>query len=61
MKRNDCKIFHSSAKLIFSDSDINKACKSINQSVTIEAKNYLCEAWNVLDIIIKPGVKIFEC
>ena len=61
MKRNDCKIFHSNAKLIFSESDIDKACKSINQSVKRKAKNYPCEAWNVLDIIIKHGIKIFEC
>ena len=29
-KRNDCNIFHSSAKLITSDSDINEAFKSMH-------------------------------
>ena len=29
-KRNDCKIFHSSAKVIASDSDIDEAFKSMH-------------------------------
>ena len=29
-KRNDCKIFHSSAKLIARDSDISEAFKSMH-------------------------------
>ena len=32
-KRNDCKIFHSSAKLIANDSDIEETFKSMRQSV----------------------------
>ena len=32
-KRNDSKIFHSSIKLIASDSDIDGAFKSIHQSI----------------------------
>ena len=32
-KRNNCKIFHSSAKLIASDSDINEGFKSMYQSI----------------------------
>ena len=31
--RNDCKIFHSSAKLIASDSDTDEAFKSMHQSI----------------------------
>ena len=33
MKRNCCKIFHSSAKLIASDSHIHEAFKSMHQSI----------------------------
>ena len=32
-KRNDIKIFHSSAKLTDSDSDIDEAFKSVHQSI----------------------------
>ena len=32
-KRNNCKIFHSSAKLIASDSDIDEGFKSMYQSI----------------------------
>ena len=39
-KRNDCKIFHSSAKLIASDSDIKKAFKSMHQSIITKIINY---------------------
>ena len=60
-KRNDCKIFHSSAKLIANDSDIDKASKSMHQSIMTKIKNYACEDWIVLDIIIKHSIKIFEC
>ena len=42
-KRNDCKIFHSSAKLIASDSDIDEAFKSMHQSIMTKIKNYACE------------------
>ena len=37
-KRNDCKIFHSSAKLIASDSDTDEAFKSIHQSIMTNKK-----------------------
>ena len=60
-KRNDCKIFHSSAKLIANDSDIDEASKSMHQSIMTKIKNYACEDWIVLDIIIKHSIKIFEC
>ena len=39
-KRNDCKIFHSKAKLIASDSDIKKAFKSMHQSIITKIINY---------------------
>ena len=39
-KRNACKIFHSSAKLIASDSDIKKAFKSMHQSIITKIINY---------------------
>ena len=59
-KRNDRKIFHSSAKLIASDSDI-QAFKSMHQSILTEIKNYACKDWIVLNVIIKHSIKIFEC
>ena len=49
-KRNDCKIIHSSAKLIASDSDIDEAVKSVRESIMTKIKIYACE-----------DVKIFEC
>ena len=55
-KRNNCKIFHSSAKLVTSDSDINEVFKSMHQSIMTKIKN-----WIVFDVIIKHSIKIFEC
>ena len=40
-KRNDRKIFHSSAKLIANDSDIDEAIKSMYQSIMTKIKK-LC-------------------
>ena len=60
-KRNDLKIFHSSTKLVASDSDNDETFKSIHQSIMTKIKNYACEDWIVLDAIIKHSVKIFEC
>ena len=40
-KRNDHKIFCSSPKLIASDSDINKAFKSVHQSTMFKKKIHL--------------------
>ena len=59
-KRNDCKLFHLSANLIDSDSDIDEAFKSIHQSINIEIKNYAIEDWIFLDVILKHGIKLFE-
>ena len=60
-KRNDSKIFHSSTKVIASDSDIDEAFKSMHQSIMTKVKNYACKDWIVLDLIIKHSIKIFEC
>ena len=60
-KRNDRKIFHSSAKLIAIYPDIDEAFKSMHQSIMTKIKNYACEDWIVLDVIIKHSIKIFEC
>ena len=60
-KRNDCKIFHSSAKLIASVPDIDEGFKSMHQSIMTKIKNYACKDWNALDLIIKQSIKIFEC
>ena len=59
-KKNDRKIFHSTAKLISSDSDINEAFKSMNQRIMTKMKNYDSEDWIVLDFIIMHSIKIFE-
>ena len=40
-KRNDHRIFHSSFKLIASDSGIDEAFKSIHQSIMTEIKTML--------------------
>ena len=38
-KRNDRTVFHSSAKLIASDSDIDEVLKSMHQSIMKKLKN----------------------
>ena len=60
-ERNDCKIFHASAKLIASDSDIVEAFKSMHQSIITKIKNYACKDSIALDVIIKHSIKIFQC
>ena len=47
-KRNDSKMFHSSAKLIASNSDNDEAFKSMHQSIITKIKN-ACEDWIVLN------------
>ena len=59
-KKNDCKIFHWSTKLIVNDSDIDETFKSMHQSFMIKIKSYADKDWNVLDAIIKHSIKIFE-
>ena len=60
-KRNDRKIFHSSAKLIVSGSDIDEAFKSMHQSVIAKMRECACKNWTALDVVIKCSIKIFEC
>ena len=56
-ERNDHKIFHSSAKLIARDSDIDKVyIESMHQSI-ITNKIYACKDWIVLDTITKHTIK----
>ena len=59
-KRNDHEIFHSSAKLIASNSYIDETFKSMHQSIMAKVKNYSSEDCIVLDVIIKHSMKIFE-
>ena len=60
-KRNDCKIFHSTVKLIASCSDIKGTFRSMHQKIIMKIKNYASEGWFVLDAIMKHSIKIFEC
>ena len=60
-KRNDCKIFHSSVKLVASDSEIDEAFISTHQSIMTKTKNYASENWVVSDVNIKHSIKIFAC
>ena len=60
-KENDSKIFHTNAKLIASDSDIDEAFKSMDQSIMTKIKNYASECCIVMNVIIKNSIKIFEC
>ena len=60
-KINHRKIFHSSTKLIASDSDIDEAFKSIHQSIKTQITNYASKEWIVLDVILKQRINFFEC
>ena len=51
-KRNNRKTLHSSAKLIVSDSDIDKAFISMRQSIMTKINNYTIKDWIVFDVII---------
>ena len=59
-KTNNYKIFHSSAKLIANDSDVDKAFMPMHQSIITKIKNYADKDWIVLGVIIKHSIKIFE-
>ena len=62
MKRNDPKIFHSRAKLIASDSDIDETFIFMQWGhYDKKWKKYICKDWIVLDVNIKHSIKIFEC
>ena len=51
-KRSNRKIFNLTAKLVASDSDIDKAFKSMDQSIITKIKNYNCKDWIALGVII---------
>ena len=55
---NDRQIFHSSAEVIASYSDIDKAFISMYQSIMTKVKNYAYEDWDVLDEKI---IRRFRC
>ena len=44
-KKNDPKIFHSSAKLVANDLNIDEAYKSMHQSIIIETPSYTSKDW----------------
>ena len=56
-KRNECKISHSSVKLIGKDSDTDEAYISMYQSIMKKINNDASEDWIVLDLIIKHSIK----
>ena len=60
-ERNVRIIFHSSDKLIASDSGIDEAYISMYQSIMTKIKNYTLKDWFVLHVIIKHSIKIYEC
>ena len=60
-KKNDLKIFHSSAKLNSTDSDIDEPFKSMHQkSIMTKIKNSASEDW-VVEATVKHNVNIFDC
>ena len=61
MKGNAHKIFHLSAKLIASDSDIEEAFKSMHQSIMTKQllKDSPRKYW-VVETILKHSINIFE-
>ena len=58
-KRNDGKIFHSSAKPIASDSDTDET-KCLHQSIMTKIINYASKDWIVLDVIIKHCLRFLS-
>ena len=58
-ERNDHKIFHLSAKLIASDSDIEEGFKSMHQSIMMKIKSSASKDWIVIETIVKHSIKIF--
>ena len=53
------KIFHSSAKLIVNESDIDKAFRSMHQSVMTKIKNSVIEE-RIFNTIVERRVNTFE-
>ena len=60
-KRNDSKIFHSSANLIATDLDNDEAFNSMHRSILAKIKDFATEDCIVLDVVIKHNIKISEC
>ena len=56
-KRNDCKIFDLSAKLIASDSNIDEAFKLTYQSIMTKIKHYTIEDCNVVDALLSTVLR----
>ena len=54
-----CKIFHSSTKLFSNNSDIDKAFRSIHQSVMTKIKKYVRKGW-IVKKIVEHNIKIFS-
>ena len=50
-KGNYCNMFHSSTKLIASDSDIDEAFTFMDQSILANIENYANKDWIALDAI----------
>ena len=59
-KGNDCKTFHSSAKLTACVSENGEAFKSMHQSIITKIKNDASKDWIVLNVIIKHSVQILN-
>ena len=59
-KRNNCKIFHSSVKLITSDPENVEAFKSMPQSTMWKMKKSASEDWVVVETIAKYSITIFK-
>ena len=59
-ERNYLKVWHSSDKLVSSDSDIDEAFKTKQQSITTKIKNSASEHM-VVETIIKHSMNIYEC
>ena len=60
-KRKDGKAFHSSVKLIASDSDINEALKSMHLSFMTKSKSSASKDWIFTETIVNRSIKTFEC
>ena len=54
------KVFYQSVKLIFNEPDIDKAFKSMHQTVMTKIKLCVSEDW-IVKTIAENDVKIFGC
>ena len=60
-KRNDGKIFYSSAKLVARNSDSDEEFKSMHQSIMTKIKNCANKDWIFINAITKHSIQSFEC